>query len=80
MINDHVFISTVMAVMKQKNLRQAEKTLREMLDRADTRGEGKVDMGEFIKILESNNVQVNRLGILYSSHIHSSYKTGFYKV
>ena len=61
LINDHVF--TVMAVMKQKNLRQAEKTLREMLDRADTRGEGKVDMGEFIKILESNNVQVNRLGI-----------------
>ena len=52
-----------MAVMKQKNLRQAEKTLREMLDRADTRGEGKVDMGEFIKILESNNVQVYRLGI-----------------
>ena len=48
----------VMAVMKQKNLRQAEKTLREMLDRADTGGEGKVDLAEFIKILESNNVQV----------------------
>ena len=63
LINDHVFISTVMAVMKQKNLRQAEKTLREMLDRADTGGEGKVDLAEFIKILESNNVQVNRLGI-----------------
>ena len=47
-----------MAVMKQKNLRQAEKTLREMLDRADTGGEGKVDLAEFIKILESNNVQV----------------------
>ena len=44
--------------MKQKNLRQAEKTLREMLDRADTGGEGKVDLAEFIKILESNNVQV----------------------
>ena len=52
------FCSPVMAVMKQKNLRQAEKTLREMLDRADTGGEGKVELAEFIKILEANNVQV----------------------
>ena len=56
-----------MAVMKQKNLRQAEKTLREMLDRADTGGEGKVDLAEFIKILESNNVQVGLLYIIVQS-------------
>ena len=57
-----------MAVMKQKNLRQAEKTLRDMLDRADT-GQGKVELAEFIKILESNNVQVV---IAFRAHIHST--------
>ena len=38
--------------------------MREMLDRADTRGEGKVELAEFIKILESNNVQVDIVHIL----------------
>ena len=49
----------VMAVMKQKNIRQAEKTLREMVDKADRYGEGKVELDEFIRILESSNVEVS---------------------
>ena len=62
--------------MKQKNLRQAEKTLREMLDRADTGGEGKVDLAEFIKILESNNVQV----VILTLHSSQFSKTDFCKL
>ena len=63
--------------MKQKNLRQAEKTLREMLDRADTGGEGKVELAEFIKILESNNVQVFRA---IRSHSYPFSKTDLCKI
>ena len=48
-----------MAVMKQKNIRQAEKTLREMVDKADRYGEGKVELEEFIRILESSNIEVS---------------------
>ena len=60
-----------MAVMKQKNIRQAEKTLREMVDKADRYGAGKVELTEFLRILEASNVQV--------STVHSQCKGRFQK-
>ena len=50
-----------MAVMKQKNLRQAEKTLKDILDKADNNANGRVDIKEFVKVLESNGVEVRFL-------------------
>ena len=50
-----------MAVMKQKNLRQAEKTLKDILDKADNNANGRVDIKEFVRVLESNGVEVRFL-------------------
>ena len=47
-----------MAVMKQKNLRQAEKSLKDLLDKADGNANGKVEVKELIKIFEMNGVEV----------------------
>ena len=47
-----------MAVMKQKNIRQAEKALKDLLDKADSNANGRVELREFMKILEANGVEV----------------------
>ena len=57
-----------MAVMKQKNLRQAEKSLKDLLDKADGNANGKVEVKELIKIFEMNGVEVK-----YSSKSWGSY-------
>ena len=44
--------------MKQKNLRQAEKSLKDLLDKADGNANGKVEVKELIKIFEMNGVEV----------------------
>ena len=48
-----------MAVMKQKNIRQAEKSLKDLLDKADNNANGKVELTDFLKILEANGVEVS---------------------
>ena len=53
-----IFFYVVMAVMKQKNIRQAEKALKDLLDKADSNANGRVELGEFMKILEANGVEV----------------------
>ena len=52
-------IYSVMAVMKQKNIRQAEKSLKDLLDKADNNANGKVELTDFLKILEANGVEVS---------------------
>ena len=49
----------VMAVMKQKNIRQAEKSLKDLLDKADNNANGKVELTDFLKILEAHGVEVS---------------------
>ena len=53
------FLYSVMAVMKQKNIRQAEKSLKDLLDKADNNANGKVELTDFLKILESHGVEVS---------------------
>lgn len=53
-----IFFYVVMAVMKQKNIRQAEKALKDLLDKADSNANGRVELREFMKILEANGVEV----------------------
>ena len=48
-----------MAVMKQKNIRQAEKSLKDLLDKADNNANGRVELTDFLKILESHGVEVS---------------------
>ena len=50
---------SVMAVMKQKNIRQAEKSLKDLLDKADNNANGKVELTDFLKILEAHGVEVS---------------------
>ena len=45
-------------MIKQNNVRKAEKALKEILDKADSDGNGKVELKDFIEILESNGVEV----------------------
>ena len=52
------FLYSVMAVMKQKNIRQAEKSLKDLLDKADNNANGKVELSDFLKILEAHGVEV----------------------
>ena len=47
-----------MVVMKQNNARKAEKALKEILDKADGNGNGRVEMKDFMNILELNGVEV----------------------
>ena len=51
--------SKMMAVMKQKNIRQAEKSLKDLLDKADNNANGKVELTDFLKILEAHGVEVS---------------------
>ena len=49
-----------MAVMKQKNQRQAEKSLKDLLDKADSNANGRVEVNELSKIMESNGLEVGK--------------------
>ena len=52
-------LNSVMAVMKQKNIRQAEKSLKDLLDKADNNANGWVGLTDFLKILEAHGVEVS---------------------
>ena len=58
MLMASIFLYSVMAVMKQKNIRQAEKSLKDLLDKADNNANGKVELSDFLKILEAHGVEV----------------------
>ena len=46
------------AMMKQNNARKAEKALKDILEKADGNGSGRVQLTDFIDILELNGVEV----------------------
>ena len=56
----HSFSVDVMAMtmMKQMMARKAEKALKEILDKADSNFNGKVELKDFTQILEANGVEV----------------------
>ena len=45
-------------MMKQNNARKAEKALKEILDKADSNANGRVELTDFMDILEVNGVEV----------------------
>ena len=51
-------MASVSAMMKQNNARKAEKALKDLLDKADGNGNGRVELTDFIDILEMNGVEV----------------------
>ena len=51
-------MASVSAMMKQNNARKAEKALKDILDKADGNGNGRVELTDFIDILEMNGVEV----------------------
>ena len=48
-----------MAVMKQKNIRQAGKALKGLVGKGGNHPNGKVELTDFLKILEANGVEVS---------------------
>jgi hypothetical protein len=48
-----------MGMIKQNNARKAEKALKEILNKADSNTNGRVELKDFINILEANGVKVN---------------------
>ena len=44
--------------MKANNLRKAENALKEILDKADNNANGRVELQDFLRILEENGVEV----------------------
>ena len=53
-----------MTMMKQMMARKAEKALKEILDKADSNFNGKVELNDFTQILEANGVEVGSKHIL----------------
>ena len=53
-------MASVMSMMKQNNARKAEKALKEILDKADGNANGRVELKDFMTILEINGVEVNK--------------------
>ena len=51
-------MASVMSMMKQNNARKAEKALKEILDKADGNANGRVELKDFMDILEANGVEV----------------------
>ena len=47
-----------MGMFKQHNARRAEKALKEILDKADSNANGRVELKDFMDILEANGVEV----------------------
>ena len=52
---------SVMSMMKQNNARKAEKAFKEILDKADDNANGRVDLKDFMDIMEANGVKVDGL-------------------
>ena len=52
-----------MGMIKQQNARKAEKALKEILNKADNDCNGKVELKDFIDILEENGVEVSFFSI-----------------
>ena len=57
-----------MGMIKQQNARKAEKALKEILNKADNDCNGKVELKDFIDILEENGIEVSRIIRLYQLH------------
>ena len=55
-----------MTMMKQMMARKAEKALKEILDKADSNFNGKVELNDFRQILEANGVEVGEAHTIYS--------------
>jgi hypothetical protein len=51
-------MASVMSMMKQNNARKAEKAFKEILDKADGNANGRVELTDFMDILEVNGVEV----------------------
>ena len=51
-------MASVMSMMKKSNARKAEKALKEILDKADGNANGRVELTDFMNILEVNGVEV----------------------
>ena len=49
-----------MGMIKQNNARKAERALNEILDKADSNANGRVELKDFIDILEANGVEVTQ--------------------
>ena len=49
-----------MGMIKQNNARKAEKALNEILDKADSNANGRVELKDFMDILEANGVEVRQ--------------------
>ena len=47
-----------MVMIKQNNYRKAEKALKEILNKADSNDNGRVELRDFMTILEGNRVEV----------------------
>jgi len=52
-------MASVMVVMKQNNARKAERALKEILDKADGNANGRVELKDFMEILEANGVEID---------------------
>ena len=50
-----------MGMIKQNNARKAEKALNEILDKADSNANGRVELKDFMDILEANGVEVRKI-------------------
>ena len=64
-----------MGMIKQNNARKAEKALNEILDKADSNANGRVELKDFMDILEANGVEVRknkRICSNYSVPVHLS--------
>ena len=57
-----------MGMIKQQNARKAEKALKEILNKADNDCNGKVELKDFIDILEENGIEVSRIIMLSNLH------------
>ena len=48
----------MMTMMKERTARRAERALKEILDKADSNTNGRVELRVFINILERNGIEV----------------------
>ena len=56
-----------MGMFTQNKARKSEKALKEILDKADSNTNGRVELKDFINILEANGVEVN-IELLFTQH------------
>ena len=60
----YTFSMAGMGMIKQNNARKAEKALNEILDKADSNANGRVELKDFMDILEANGVEVRKKSTL----------------